>query len=716
MSGIDLRTVLLVARKELLEAARDRRTLFVALLLPVLLYPLMMLVVGPLVGKQRVKIAERAQKVVVTGPGRAVVLEAVLPASEPDESDRNRDADKAPRPALDVVEAPDPATALGSGDVALWIEAPGDAAAALRGEGSLPLVAHFDSSDDESRAAWRKWQTLAQEAADRIVVERLDRRGLPATLLRPITIDEERDIASKEQRGGYAFGKILALILVLMTLTSSFYPAVDMVAGEKERGTMETLLVAPCRRSELVLGKYLAVLAVTLVAALLNLVSMWLTLGPLVSASGMGNVPAISLGPASVAGILALLVPMSALFSALSIGLSTLARSVKEAQHYLTPMFLFVMPLAMVVVIPSIELSPTLAAVPITGIVLFFRDLLVGKLEWALAAIVFATTVSVAALALWWTVRLFLREETLFRGPEGSAPLLARPLPRRVPGRAAALGLFGASLALIWYLQPLLPSEDLRSNVMVTQLVVVLLPCVLFAWWLRVDRRETLRLRAPTGLVAALSIPIGLTLPVVNGALSRAVVGEPSLEGPFHALAEAFERMIESTSPIVLVGLLGVLPAVCEEIVYRGFVLSGLGSGRDGRGRPRLGAVFGTAALFALFHVYPEKWVGTFLPGVVLGLIAVAGRSLFPAILAHALNNASLVLSAKSGEDSLLRTLHDTEAAGHTTWLAVSAAVLAVSLALLWRPLRRALDGPVDDGAANAAADAASRPAAGPTE
>jgi len=686
------RNVKLVAAKELLEALRDRRTLFVALVLPVLLYPLMMVALGPLIGKQRARMQQEVQAVAVTGAGAAALIEAVLTEPARAETDGDGDGedsteadDEPERIGLVTTDVEDPAAALAAGEIALWIEADAAVAEALAGEATAELVVHHDSSDDSSRIAYSKWRSALTAAKSRLVDERLARRDLPKALIVPLAVREVVDAASAEQRAGYAFGRLLALILVLMTMSSSFYPAVDVVAGEKERGTMETLLVAPCGRSELVLGKYLAVLAVTLTAAVLNLFSMWLTMGPLVGTLGVDGLEGLQLSPKVLVGILALLIPLGALFAALSIGLSTMARSVKEAQHYLTPLFLLVMPLSMVVIIPNVELTLTLAALPITGAVLFFRDLMVGKLDALAGATVLVTTIGVAALSLWATVRLFLREETLFRGPEGTGSVFARMAPRPVPPAGAAILVFTTSVALIWYVQPLLPEGDLVANVLFTQALVVLAPCVLLAWWLRVSPRVTFRLRAATPTMLGLALAIGITAPVVNGFLQRTFVGEMNPEGPFHQLAELFEALIRDTHWSVLVLLIGVFPAVCEEIVYRGFILSALGGEKDGRSRAGLGAVVGTAALFALFHIYPEKWLGTFMVGLVLGVLAISSRSLWPAILAHLVNNSTLVLVGKFGTGTTLGALHDPEAPNHGVVVAVCAYVL---VACVWVALR----------------------------
>jgi sodium transport system permease protein len=373
-------------------------------------------------------------------------------------------------------------------------------------------------------------------------------------------------------------------------------------------------------------------------------------MGPLMSSLGIEGMSGLSVSWMAALGILVLLVPLSALFSALSLSLSTLARSVKEAQHYLTPMFLLVMPLAMVVVIPNIPLTPTLAAVPITNVVLFFRDLLLGKLEVVTTLIVIASTAVFAALALFVSVTLFLREETLFRGPEGTGSLLTRPAPRRVPTASAAVFLFAGALAMMWYAQPLLPADDLIRAAVTVQFALLLAPCLLLAWWLRVHPVHTFRLRLPHPSALLLALPVGLTVPIANSALQRALFDDTIEPGAFKELGERFEEAISSNSPLLLVLVLAVLPTVVEELFFRGFVLSALRGAF--RGRAALArALFVTALLFALFHIYPEKWLATGTVGLILAVIAVRTGSIWPCMLVHALNNGSLVLYARMQRD-----------------------------------------------------------------
>ncbi len=671
----------LVARKELLEALRDRRTLFVALILPVLLYPLMMMGMGPLISMQRKRLRDAEQKIAITGGGAAALEAAVLDApAPPPEPGVSQAAAPSPASTLLVISPEDPEAALREGKITLWIEAPEDFAEQVAAEGTGEVVVHRDGSDDKSLTAYRKWKELFGIAKERLLAERLERAGFDERWRRPIEITEVIDVASAERRGAYVFGKVLSLLLVLMTISSSFYPAVDMVAGEKERGTMETLLVAPCGRTDLVLGKFLAVLAVTIAAAVLNLASMGLTMGPMVGALPIPGLTGLSVTPRVLLGILLLLLPLAALFSAVAIALSTLARSVKEAQHYMTPLFLVVMPLSMVVVLPDIPLTPVLAAVPVTNAVLFFRDLMLDKVDVTITLIVLSTTVAAAGLALWASVLLFLREESLFRGPEGTDTLIARPRPRSVPGVASAVFLFAGSLALVWYLQGALPKEGL-SQILSTQLLLILMPCAALAWWLRADPRATFLLRAPRVNGLLLAVPIGLAAPVVNAALQQWIGTQPAADGPFAETAKQLEELIRTAHAGELVLFFGLIPALCEEAVYRGFILSGLG-GASPRRATVVRAVLISAAFFALFHIFPEKWGPTFLMGLTLAFVAVKTGSLWPGVIVHALNNSALVLVGRDMGDpeNPLAVFLDPEAEGHGGAVLGAVAVLAVSL------------------------------------
>ena len=182
----------------------------------------------------------------------------------------------------------------------------------------------------------------------------------------------------------------------MMSLTGAFYPAIDLCAGEKERGTMETLLISPASRAEIVMGKFLTVVLASMMTALLNLVSMGLTAmqlagqvggdGPARARAGRGGHGAPP-SLASAVWMVLLLIPLSVFFSAVCLALAVLARSMKEGQYYMTPLYLICLPLIFLTLAPGIELNLFYSLVPITGVSLLLRALILGDYDVGLAVL-----------------------------------------------------------------------------------------------------------------------------------------------------------------------------------------------------------------------------------------------------------------------------------------------------------------------------------------
>jgi sodium transport system permease protein len=196
----------------------------------------------------------------------------------------------------------------------------------------------------------------------------------------------------------------------------------DLTAGEKERGTMETLLCCPAARTDIVLGKFLMVLTGSLCAVMFSLVSLGLTIlalgsammpGPGALAAPGAAMPTID--PLGIFGLLAMVAPVAVLFSAILFTLSLYAKSSKEAQTYVTPLAFVVVFPCIVGMLPGIELNYRLALVPIVNISLVCKEMLSGVWHWGYIAVIFGSTALYAAAALAIAVRMFGREGVIFR-------------------------------------------------------------------------------------------------------------------------------------------------------------------------------------------------------------------------------------------------------------------------------------------------------------
>ena len=403
---MSLRNIGIVYRKELTEALRDRRTLITTFLVPLLMIPILGAgftgVMSAVIGNAK---KERAKVAIVGGQDSPAVVEAlrhnaklnVLPAAE---DWRNQVVDKTIRAAVEI--PPHFEQDLGKGNA-----------------GTVTINVYGGELKSELAAV--NVEAVLKEYRDSIATGQLEANHLPTGLLRPFDV-KRQNIAPPEKITGAILGGIIAYMLILMCLQGAMNPAIDLTAGEKERGTMETILSSPVSRTHLVLGKFLLVVTASLVTSMLLLfsVSVSSTLlqksGALDQMTDEGQpVPQLALKPAAIASVLIMTVPLSVLFSAGLFTIALFAKSHKEAQSYIAPlMFLVVIP-AIAAMVPGVDLTPKLAIVPLLNVSLLCKELVTGEYHWNYIAIIFASTCVYAAGALYLAVKMFQRESVLFR-------------------------------------------------------------------------------------------------------------------------------------------------------------------------------------------------------------------------------------------------------------------------------------------------------------
>ncbi|MSR45631.1 MAG: hypothetical protein EXS13_00950 [Planctomycetes bacterium] len=275
----------------------------------------------------------------------------------------------------------------------------------------------YDSTIDLSQEAQRRIEA-AVVAGGRLTTEaRLAREQLPATFVAPVDV-EPLNCAARSKQVLKVIAGILPYLLILMCFVGGLYPATDLGAGEKERLTLETLLVSPAARSEIALGKFAVVFLSALIAGLAATGSMAWTFSSGLAGKELGALLHFDLSLRQIAVCLALIAPMAAVFSAVMLSLSLYAKSQKEAQSLMMPLqFLIIIP-AMLSMIPTIELNKTFACVPVLNVALGLRSVLTAggaELPWVEIAIIFGSTALTAAAALAWCSWWFSQEKVIFR-------------------------------------------------------------------------------------------------------------------------------------------------------------------------------------------------------------------------------------------------------------------------------------------------------------
>jgi sodium transport system permease protein len=391
-----------VFRKEMLEVLRDRKTLVFMIVLPLALMPLIMrLFTGYMIEAEK-KAATETISYAVFGAEHLPGLEDAL----------------ADTPGFQIVELGSPeelASALEDERVELGVVVPEPEDP----EAQLEVELHFDNAKLTSKVKSRAKAPL-DLVADARRRARLEAAGIEgfdaqAAVLEPIVI-VERGTATARERLGEAFGGILPYMLIPFCFLGALYPAIDLGAGEKERGTLETLLLAPVPRSRIVLGKFLVVFITGVVAALLTVLGLggWLAIeGPSLGGD-LGEVLG-TIGALDLFLVAAMLLPTTAMFAALLLCISIYAKSFKEAQSYAAPLNLLVILPAVFAMLPGVELDWKWAMVPVTNVALAIKELVKGTIDYTMLLAILGSTTVVAGALLWATTKWFQRESVLFR-------------------------------------------------------------------------------------------------------------------------------------------------------------------------------------------------------------------------------------------------------------------------------------------------------------
>ncbi len=720
MFSMRWRTIWLIFRREVRDQLRDRRTLFMVFVLPILLYPML----GLILMKLAMALDQKPRTVVVVGaehlpddpplltPEGGFAPGLFLSPAEAAQYQVQREPEASPWS--------DPryrTQALRSGLAQTVVLIPADARERLQDESQafeIPLF--YDSGDEQSRNTYRAVRELLDTWRAQIVNQRLQRDDKSASYLQPVEARAE-DVARVKNSGGNPWLLLFPFLLVMMSLTGAFYPAVDLCAGEKERGTMETLLISPATRPEIVTGKFLTVMLASMLTAVFNLLSMGLTAwrlsSQLLPPGGMpgaeaAGAPTIMAAPSLSATfwMIVILVPLSAFFSALCVALAAMARSMKEGQYYLSPLYVVALPLVFVTLVPGIKLDLFTSLVPITGVSLLLRTLL--QEDYAEARRYFLPVLLpllvYGALALRWAVDQFRREAVLFRESERIDPrawLVHLVRDREpLPTGGMALLCFALMISAAWFTSSWAGAH--WQGLVASQFVYILAPPVLLALLLTSSPRQTLLLNWPHPRYLALAVALALALnPMANELRSWVEVLFPVPD----AIKEGLNRLVETIPSFGALAItLALVPAICEEFAFRGFILSGLT-----RDYSRPVAIILSAFLFGFLHVLLSLFQQLFnatLLGVVLALLAYQSRSILPGILFHALNNGlALIVGAVASDPKARQSLgwlfRDTEhGLYHLAWVFVGTVLAAILLVPLIRPDRAtspAIDDPQPD-------------------
>jgi ABC-2 type transport system permease protein/sodium transport system permease protein len=703
--------------KELREILRDRRTIITLVVMPLLIYPLLAIafqrflltsltvsedveyvlgveseLVRDILLKQLhaggLELARRAGRLPVGAIGRSAGDRGESRPFAPEANDRDE------TPLLTFVELPAEEAARHVAGSALHLvvlhrrQPSENAVDGLQMPVKWQLV--YRAGSPTSEAALHFVESRLQAYNELGLDEQLERLGVAAAMPAPT---ERRPIAYSGAPV-FSLAALIPLILVLMTVTGAVYPAIDLTAGERERGTLETLIAAPVPRLGLLMAKYIAVLTVALLTALVNLAGMAVT----AHSTGLaGSLFGGGMTLVVVMKVLLLLALFAAFFSAILLALTSYARSFKEAQAYIIPLMLLCLVPGIVCLMPGLEFSGWMAVTPLVNIVMLARDLLEGTVKSSLAAAAVCSTVFYVAAALALAARIFGTDAILYGSQATWSDLFRRPIG---PQRTASLplALFGVAAMFSSYFvlgTGLARSTELPMGQrlvvigLVTAAVFGGIP-VLMAIFGRVRFATGLGLRWP-GVAATLSAamlgvvlwPLAHEIYLISQQAGLSVLGDEQVRAA-RAMLEAWEEL-----PLGLIlATMALVPGIFEELAFRGFLFASL---RHVLTSDR--TVLVSALVFGLFHevLTPGRFLASTFLGLVLGWVRLRSGSVVPCMVVHVIHN-SLLLTVSYFAEELAARGWGVEERSHLPagWLAAAAAGVVVASALLIASTRTA--------------------------
>jgi sodium transport system permease protein len=395
----------LVFLKELKELVRDKKTLFFMIALPLLIFPLIFGGVA-FVTKQAIEKAEtKVLKYALVGAEYAPVI-----------------AEKLQQPTkftkIDIGADSDYTSLIRNETIDFVLIIPSSYSEEVLGNGQSTIQLYLN--DAGLNLVYQRVNEIVKEQADASQLQAFATLGLDASqqqaLLKPIVL-EKISTADDRENWGEKIGGMLPYLLFILCLQGAMFPATDIGAGEKERGTLETLLISPIDRNKIVFGKFFTIAFAGTMTALITVASMagW----GLVLSQGMAiKFVADFMGQIGVIDfilIFLMLVPVVAIFAAVLLSISIYAKSFKEAQSYMGPLVIFVIIPVILALLPGVELKGGWAWVPLTNVALAMKELVKGTMDYYQLIAIFASTVLIAGALIAFCVYWFKQEKVLFR-------------------------------------------------------------------------------------------------------------------------------------------------------------------------------------------------------------------------------------------------------------------------------------------------------------
>jgi len=638
---------------------RARRTVVMAIVIPAIIMPIM-LFSARFSNEQRQRALEATTyNYAVTGQLADRVRELITSAKAEIDKDERESNDQLRK--FKFIESPtsDPAASLERRDIYFYIATytgeeadalpvtkaddesdDSPAVAALQPPKRLPGVpiikVVYRGNNDASNSSSRRMVSLLRSGvrndSERLLIER-GFEGNPKGMFAVV----ETSIATAGQKTGANVGRFLTVILVMLMLTGGSIAAMDIIAGEKERGTIETLLTTAAARHEIVTAKQLAICSVALIITLIQGLNFFIYVK--LQLVQLPKDFALQISTTSAITLLMLFIPLAATIAALLLTLSAYAKTYKEAQMYFFPVYLTSLVPALASVLPALRLRSAIVLVPLANVSVAVREIMMNRPDRPMIAVTFLVMTLCAALLMRASARMLSREEVIIASHGEPESFLGGP----VLFQKRVLRWFAVMWAIVFAVAANIPQlATFRRQLLFNEFAIFGGGTVLMLWVYRLRLKEALALRSvkwPVWIAILIAAPTGNLMGVAVFKLLNYVIPIPE-----QAVEQMAALMPQDLPSWQLYLFLGLIPGVVEELAFRGVLLHGLRR----KIRPVLlplvvGLIFGLFH-FSLFRIGPTAFLG-----VLLTAIAMLTGSVFPGMLLHILNNSFAAWTAQNG-------------------------------------------------------------------
>lgn len=634
-----------IFKKEILDIVRDRKSIFMMIVVPILLYPIIMVL---LMGIMNSSINKMTSETITLGLSSAPNAEFV-------EIVDSENAIREKEDTLGNIEIKtnikDYKSELEKGEIDAYIDN-----SIKDNDYKVIINSASDESGIKSDAIFDVMNKYKRKMSER----EIEKHGLNSKqILEPIKY-EKVDITNSAKKAGMLLGQVIPFILIIGVLFGSIYPAIDVMAGEKERGTLETLFSLPISNMELVIGKYMAVSASAILTSLLNIISMSCTLGYFMKAESIYNPSMMHINYSVLGGAVLITVVSVILFaqvvSALAMCVCSFAKTFKEAQNYITPLMLIIMVPAYISMIPNISLSRITATIPVVNISLLIKSVISLRANMKMVSLVLIVNLIFVLISLVLLSKIFNSEDILFGEKRNFKLIQSRSSIKEgsMPGIIDGFMVYVLAFISLIYVSPIL---NMKLGIMgntINQFIMALIP-ILVAVYIKADFKKLFsikKIKIKDIIRAAVTWFVGSLI------MSVFVMILLKLFPDQMKVSEQLNEIIKSSGGLFTqIILFALVPAICEEILFRGFVLSAFRDKKTFGQKNEKHIVFAivvSGILFGIMHLDFIRIIPTSILGMVMAYNVYKSKSIFTSVGIHFFNNLLSVLSVNFGVHAML--------------------------------------------------------------